>query len=239
MISLAYLSNNAPLYIVHVSSSKTAKLIESIKKRNLNVFGETCPQYLLLDESLYKKQGEERLKYIMSPPLRKKIDNELLWKYINNGTLDTIATDHCPFDFKEEKQAGKNDFTKCPNGIPGIEMRIPLLFSEGVMKNRISINKFVDIISTKSAKIFGLYPKKGDIKVGCDADIVIIDLKKEIILSKDMLYENVDYTCYKGLKVNGYPILTMVRGKVIVDNGKFLGEKGYGKFIKRHAFNAE
>lgn len=233
MITLSSLAGNAPLYIVHNSTAKAAKLIQCAKKNELNVFGETCPQYLLLDEKLYEKPNNEGLKYIMSPPLRKKPNQKLLWNYIKNGTIDVVATDHCPFNFKVEKQFGKNDFTKCPNGIPGVETRIPLIFSEGVMKKRISINKFVDIVSTNPAKIFGMYPKKGDIKVGSDADIVIINPEKQVTLKKLILHENVDYTCYEGFKLQGYPVITISRGEVIVRGGKFIGKKGRGKFIKR------
>lgn len=233
MITLAYLAGNVPLYIVHDSTAKAAKLIETAKKNKLNVFGETCPQYLFLDEGCYEKPNNEGLKYIMSPPLRKKANQNLLWKYIEKGTLDVVATDHCPFNFYKEKQYGKDDFTKCPNGVPGIETRIPLLFSEGVMKKRININKFVDITSTKPAKIFGLYPKKGDIKIGSDADIVIIDPKKQVILKKNILHENVDYTCYENFKLQGYPVITISRGEVIVKDGVFKGKKGRGKFINR------
>lgn len=133
---------------------------------------------------------------------------------------------------------GKDDFTKCPNGVPGIEERIPLIFSEGVMKGKITINKFVDVCSTTPAKIFGLYPKKGAIQVGSDADIVIIDPNKEVTLTKDILHENVDYTAYEGFKLKGYPVLTMSKGKVIVKDNIFIGKKGYGSFIKRQkSFN--
>ncbi|WP_147565476.1 dihydropyrimidinase [Clostridium tyrobutyricum] len=233
MITLASLAGNAPLYIVHDSTAKAAKLIENAKKNGRNVFGETCPQYLFLDETLYNKPDNEGLKYIMSPPLRKKFNQDILWKYIENGTLDVVATDHCPFNFNKEKQYGIGDFSKCPNGAPGIETRLPLLFSEGVMKKRISINKFVDITSTKPAKIFGLYPKKGDIKIGSDADIVIIDPKKNVTIKNDMLHENVDYTCYENFELQGYPVITMSRGEVIVENEQFKGKKGRGKFIRR------
>ena len=129
---------------------------------------------------------------------------------------------------------GKDDFTKCPNGAPGVETRMPVIFSEGVMKGRISINKFVEVTSTNPAKIYGMYPQKGTIAVGSDADIVIIDRDKEVTITKSMLHENVDYTPYEGMKVKGYPVMTIVRGKVIVKDNEFIGEEGYGKFIKRY-----
>ena len=132
---------------------------------------------------------------------------------------------------------GKDDFTKCPNGAPGVEARIPVLFSEGVMKGRISINKFVEVTSTNPAKICGIYPKKGSIAVGSDADLVIINKNKKINITKSLFHENVDYTSYEGLELQGYPIMTIVRGKVIVKNNEFIGEEGYGQFIKRYKNN--
>ncbi len=169
----------------------------------------------------------------MSPPLREKSNQYALWKGIQDGYIQVIATDHCPFNFSIEKQLGKDDFTKCPSGVPGIETRIPLIFSEGVMKKRISLNKFVDLVSTKPAKIFGLYPKKGTIAVGSDGDIVIIDPNKKVKITKSMLHENVDYTPYEGFELQGYPVMTISRGKIIVKDNKFIGEKGYGQFLKR------
>jgi dihydropyrimidinase len=233
MINLAAIAGAAPLYIVHLSCGLGLDYIKMASERGQKVYVETCPQYLLLEDDKYKELNNEGLKYIMSPPLRKKQDQEKLWKGIVDGFIQVVATDHCPFDFHGEKQLGKEDFTKCPNGAPGIETRVPLMFSEGVSKGRISINKFVEVIATNPAKIFGLYPQKGTIAVGSDADIVIIDPDKEVTLSKEMLHENVDYTPYEGIKLKGYPVLTMVRGKVVSEENKFVGEAGYGRFIKR------
>ncbi|MBC2582805.1 dihydropyrimidinase [Clostridium sp. DJ247] len=233
MITLAAVAGNAPLYIVHVSCGKSMYHIAKAQREGQKVYAETCPQYLFLDEEKYKEENNEGLKYIMSPPLRKKYNGKMLWNHIKNKDIQVVATDHCPFDFYGDKQRGKEDFTKCPNGAPGIEARIPLMFSEGVMKGRIDIKTFVDIVSTKPAKIFGLYPKKGAIRVGSDADIVIIDKEKEVTISKNMLHENVDYTPYEGVKIKGYPVLTMVRGKVVTRDNVFVGEKGYGSFVKR------
>lgn len=233
IINLASVAGDAPLYIVHLSSALGLQQVKIAQERGQRIYAETCPQYLLLDEERYKEAKNEGLKYIMSPPLRKKENQDELWKALKDGNINTVATDHCPFAFNKEKQMGKDDFTKCPNGAPGIEERIPLMFSEGVMKGRISINRFVDVCCTTPAKIFGLYPKKGVIQVGADADIVLIDPNKEVTLTKNMLHENVDYTAYEGFKLKGYPVLTMCRGKVIVENNQFIGEKGYGRFIKR------
>ncbi|AGK95491.1 dihydropyrimidinase [Clostridium pasteurianum] len=233
MISLASVAGNAPLYIVHVSCEKSMEHIIKAQQEGKNVIAETCPQYLFLDQDKYREKDMQGLKYIMSPPLREKENQNLLWNDISNNNIQVVATDHCPFDFKGDKQRGKDDFTKCPNGAPGIETRIPLLFSEGVMKGKIDIRTFVDMVSTNPAKIFGLYPKKGVINVGADADIVIIDKNREVTLSKAMLHENVDYTPYEGMKLKGYPVLTMVRGTVIARDNVFTGEKGYGEFLSR------
>lgn len=233
MIKLAKMVNYEGLYVVHLSTKDGLEYIKNARECGQNVYAETCPQYLLLDESKYELENNEGLKYIMSPPLRSTENCEALWKGIKDGYIETIATDHCPFSFNRDKQLGKEDFTKCPNGVPGVEERIPLIFSEGVMKNRISINKFVEVCCTNPAKIFGLYPKKGTIAVGSDADITIIDPNKEVVLTTDKLHSNVDYTAYEGFNLKGYPIFTILRGKVISKDGEFVGDKGYGKYIKR------
>ena len=233
MINLSVIADNAPLYIVHLSSKIGLSYVKMSNERGENIYAETCPQYLVLDDSKYDEDNNEGLKYIMSPPLRKRDDINALWKGINDGLIKTIATDHCPFSFNKDKQLGKDDFTKCPNGAPGIEERIPLIFSEGVMKNKISINKFVEVCSTNPAKIFGLYPKKGTIQVGSDGDIVIIDPNIEKTIRIQDLHSNVDYSAYEGTKIKGYPILTVLRGKIIAKDNTFIGEKGYGNFLKR------
>lgn len=233
MINIAKIAEDSPLYVVHLSTKLGLDYIKMAKERGQKVYAETCPQYLILDNSKYDLPNNEGLKYIMSPPLRDRYNCNKLWNGVNEGYIQTIATDHCPFSFSNDKQLGKEDFTKCPNGAPGVEERIPLIFSEGVMKGRISINKFVEVCSTNPAKIFGLYPKKGTIQVGSDGDIVILDPNKEEILTVDKLHSNVDYTVYEGVKVKGYPIYTISNGKVIVKDGEFIGKKGDGRFIKR------
>lgn len=234
MINLAAIAGDAPLYIVHLSTSIGLDYIKLAHNRGQHVYAETCPQYLFLDEKKYNEANNGGLKYIMSPPLRKKENQEHLWNGLRDGYIQTVATDHCPFAFSKDKQRGKDDFTKCPNGAPGVEERIPLMFSEGVMKGKISITKFVDVCCTAPAKIFGLYPKKGAIQVGADADIVLIDPDKDVTLTKHMLHGNIDYTAYEGFKLKGYPVMTMVRGRIIVRDNVFIGEKGYGRFIKRN-----
>jgi dihydropyrimidinase len=221
-----------PVHIVHVSCEESARIIKEAREKGIPVMGETCTQYLLLDESRYYEPDFNGAKYVMSPPLRDKKNNEGLWRMINNGVLQTIATDHCPF-FMKQKEMGKDDFSKIPNGAPGIELRMALMYSEGVEKKRISLNKYVELTSTNSAKIFGMYPQKGTIAIGSDADIAVLDPNKEVTISKGMLHENVDYTPFEGFKVKGYPVATFSRGELIAENGEFLGEKGRGQFIKR------
>lgn len=236
MIALAQIAGNAPLYIVHVSAKESVDEIRRAKALGYQVYGETCPQYLFLDESLYDLPDHEGLKYIMSPPLRAKENQDMIWQGIIDGTIQTVATDHCSFDFNGDKQRGRNDFMQCPNGGPGVETRVPLLYSEGVAKGRISLNKFVDIVSTNPAKIFGLYPKKGVIAVGSDADIVMIDPDKEVTITKQMLHEKVDYTPFEGFKLTGYPVMSMVRGHVVTQADKLFVEPGFGQLIQRNKY---
>ena len=181
MIALAKAAGKAPLYIVHVSAKESVNLIREARKAGDTVFGETCPQYLVLDESRYD-DPVEGLKFILSPPLRAKEHQEAIWQGIKDGTLQVIATDHCSFDFHGDKQNGKDDFTKCPNGAPGVETRMPIVFSEGVSKGRLSLNEFAAVTSTNPAKIFGMYPKKGVLAPGSDADIVLMNPDMEFLL---------------------------------------------------------
>lgn len=234
MIYLSKLAGDAPLYIVHLSTKEGLEEIKKARKEGMkNIFVETCPQYLTLTEKEYLKNNNEGLKFIMSPPLRKEEDINALWNGINNGDIQVIATDHCPFNFHKEKQLGKDDFTKCPNGAPGVEERVKVIFSEGVKRGRISINKFVEVMCTNPAKIYGCYPQKGALLPGSDADIVIIDSEKKSIISHDNLHSAVDYTLYEGREITGDIELVIQRGNVIVENNNFLGKKGSGIFIKR------
>lgn len=233
MITLAETAENAPLYIVHVSAKESVEEIRKARAAGFNVYGETCPQYLVLDETRYALPDHDGLKYIMSPPLRHKDNQVDLWEGLKDGTLQTVATDHCSFDFYGDKQRGKDDFTKCPNGGPGVETRVPILYSEGVAKGRLTLERFVEVVSTNPAKIFGLYPKKGVLAVGSDADIVLIDPDIKVMLTKPMLHEKVDYTPYEGMELNGYPVMTLVRGQVVVEDGQLMVEPGFGKQIKR------
>ncbi len=221
-----------PGYIVHLTCEGALNAVRNATKRNQKVFVETCIQYLLLDASLYEKDFEGA-KWVMSPPLRQKKDQDTLWAGINQGLVEVVATDHCPFNW-EKKLLGKDDFSKIPNGHPAIENRMELLFSEGVGKNRITLNKYVEVSSTNAAKIFGMFPQKGTIAVGSDADIVIFDPNEKHSISASTHHMNVDYSAYEGWELTGKVKTVLLRGQVAIEENKCLLEKGYGKFIKRN-----
>jgi dihydropyrimidinase len=225
------------IYIVHLSSKEGLARVKEARDKGVNVFAETCPQYLLLDEERYKESGFNGAKYVMSPPLRTKESNAALWEGINRGDIQVVATDHCPFDIKGKKDMnGTDDYKKIPNGAPGIETLLMLMHSEGVVKGRISLEKMVDVLSTSTAKMFGL-ADKGEIRVGKDADIVIFDPEQKFTITQEKLHMNVDYTPYEGMEVTGMPMEVYVRGKKVSqwkeDHVEFVGEKGYGRFVKR------
>ena len=220
-----------PGYIVHMTCEGALNAVRNATRRNQNLFVETCIQYLVLDASLYE-QDFDGAKWVMSPPLREKKDQATLWAGINQGLVQVVATDHCPFTW-EQKQMGKDDFSKIPNGHPAIEHRMELLYSEGVNKGKISLNKYVEVTSTNPAKIFGMFPKKGTIAVGTDADIVIFDPNKKHTISASSHHMNTDYSGYEGWELTGKVKTVLLRGKVVVDDNKCLVEKGYGQFVKR------
>lgn len=218
--------------IVHMASGGALDKVREATKRNQRIFVETCPQYLLLDASVYEKGDFEAAKWVMSPPIREKKDGAALWAGLNQGLVNFVGTDHCPF-FMEQKRMGEHDFTKIPNGAPGIENRVELLYSEGVRKGRISLNKFVEITSTNAAKVFGMFPRKGCIAIGADADLVIFDPDEKHTISAKTHHHNCDYSAFEGLEVTGKCKTMLLRGTVAVENGDFKLEKGYGTFIKR------
>lgn len=233
MIHLAAMAGDAPLYIVHLSSKEgLLEVMKARKAHQANLAVETCTQYLTLTDDMYQ-DPQEGLKAIMSPPLRRKEDNEALWAALRDDLLDTVATDHCPFNYQVEKQAGANDFTACPNGAPGVEERFRVMYSEGVAKGQISLTQFVKYLCTNPARMYGLYPQKGTLLPGSDADIVIFDPQKSRILTHDDMHSAVDYTCYEGMKVQGDIDLVMQRGNVIVKDNQFLGKRGDGRYLKR------
>ncbi len=226
---------NCPGYIVHMTCEGALNAVRKASMRNQKVFVETCNQYLILDASLYER--EDGAKWVMSPPLREKKDQVALWSGINQGLVQVVGTDHCPFKWAQ-KEMGKDDFSKIPNGHPAIEHRMELVYSEGVEKGRISLNKYVEVTSTNAAKIFGMYPKKGTIAVGSDADILIFDPNKEHTISVNNHHMNVDYSSYEGWEVKGKTETVLLRGKVAIDDGECLVKPGYGEFVRRNKVSA-
>jgi dihydropyrimidinase len=221
-----------PGYIVHLTCEGALNAVRNATRRNQHLFVETCIQYLLLDDSLYE-QDFEGAKWVMSPPLRKKKDQATLWAGINQGLVNVVATDHCPF-FWKQKLMGSTDFSKIPNGHPAIENRMELLYSEGVHKGRISLNKYVEVACTNPAKIFGMFPRKGTIAPGSDADIVLFDPAHEHTLSAATHHMRVDYSAYEGWALTGKVRTVVLRGRIAIQDGQCLLPKGYGQFIKRN-----
>ena len=236
MIHLAALAGDAPLYIVHLSSAEGLHEVQKARaEQRPNLGVETCTQYLILTDREYE-DPKEGLKAIMSPPLRKDHDREELWQALADGTIDTVATDHCPFHFeagKAEKQYGKDDFTKCPNGGPGVQERLMLLFSEGFMKGRISLPQVVKYSSSEPCRMFGLYPEKGSLEPGTDADLVIIDPEKATKIDKEYIKGASDYSCYEAMELKGRIEAVFMRGSEIVRDGEFLGKRGDGRYLHR------
>src|SRR5690348_1244319 len=235
-IALAEMAGS-PVYIVHLSCNDALEKVREARDRGLPVYAETCPQYLYLSLDDMDKPGFEAAKYVFTPPLREKWHQEKLWTGLKRDHLQVVSTDHCPFCFKEQKEMGKDDFTKIPNGGPGIEHRMSLVYSGGVSKGRFSINRFVELVSTTPAKIFGLYPQKGTVAVGSDADLVIFDPNREHTISAKTHHMRVDYSMFEGIKVKGMPDVVLSRGQVVVDGEKFHGKPGQGSFLKRAQYS--
>jgi len=221
-----------PLYLMHLSAGNSLHPIVRAQQAGEPVYGETCPHYLLFDDSVYEKDFDNAAGYVISPPLRKKHDNEALWAALAGGTIQTTATDHCPFQL-EQKRLGLADFRKIPNGAGSIEHRLSMLYTYGVLKNRITLNKWVGITSTASAKIFGLYPRKGSLEPGADADLVIWNPNTEQIISAKTHHQNSDINIYEGMKTTGRPEYVVCRGAVVVENGKHLGRLRQGEFLRQ------
>lgn len=226
-----------PGYIVHLTCEGALNAVRMATRRNQVVFVETCIQYLLLDDSLYEKDFEGA-KWVMSPPLRKQKDRDTLWAGINQGLVKVVATDHCPFRW-EQKRMGEKDFSRIPNGHPAIEHRMELLYSEGVHRGRIGLNKFVEVACTNPARIFGMFPRKGTIAPGSDADIVLFDPNERHVLSAATHHMNVDYSAYEGWEVTGKVRTVLLRGRVAIENDQCLVPKGYGQFIKRNKISGK
>ncbi|USG68114.1 dihydropyrimidinase [Brevibacillus ruminantium] len=227
---------DSQLYVVHVSCASAVQRIAEAREKGWNIYGETCPQYLALDISIMDQPDFEGAKYVWSPPLREKWNQEVLWSALKNGILQTVGSDHCPFNFQGQKELGRDDFTKIPNGGPLIEDRLAILYSDGVREGRISLNQFVDVTSTKSAKLFGLFPKKGTIAVGSDADIVIFNPQVKRTISAQTHHMNVDYNPFEGKEVYGEVISVLSRGSFVVRDKQFVGQAGNGNYLKRSTF---
>lgn len=228
----------APILIVHVSTQLGVEAIERACARGQEAYGETCPQYLLLTDEVYTSPGFEGAKFICSPPLRKMQDQSALWKVLGNQSFRVLGTDHCPFFYEGVKNLGRSlddppPFTQIPGGIPGIESRPSLAYTFGVRNGKITLNQWVDICSTGPAQVYKLYPQKGTLAPGADADIVLFDPEKQVTLSSDILHEHVDYTPYEGMELTGYPVRVYSRGELIVENGEYLAEDPRGQFITR------
>jgi dihydropyrimidinase len=227
---------DAPVYIVHLSCADALEEVREARDAGLPAYAETCPQYLFLDYSLYEREGFEGAKWVMTPPLREKWNQDKLWQGLRGNDLQVISTDHCPFCMKEQKELGRDDFTKIPNGGPGVEHRMSLIYNGGVAGGRISLNRFVELTSTSAAKLFGLFPRKGTIAVGSDADIVIFDPNEEMTISVKTHHMNVDYSAYEGTKVKGVTRTVLSRGQVVIEDGKYVGKPGDGQFLRRSGF---
>ena len=222
-----------PVYIVHVTCVQAVEAIAEARQRGQTVYGETCPQYLLLDDSVYDKPDFEGAAYVMSPPIRPRGHQDPLWAALKAGTLQTIATDHCPFNQVGQKDAGKKDFRLIPNGAAGIEHRLSLIYTYGVLQDRIDVHQFVDLTSTRAAKLFGMYPRKGSLTVGADADIVVFDPDSKGTISAKTHHHKVDRNIFEGFAVQGQASHVIVNGRVQYDKGDLKVERGAGRYIKR------
>ncbi|MBI3207293.1 MAG: dihydropyrimidinase [Candidatus Solibacter usitatus] len=233
-IALAEMSG-APIYIVHLSSEDALNQVREARDRGLPAFAETCPQYLLLSIEELERPNFEGAKYVFTPPLREKHNLEKLWGGLRDDHLQVVSTDHCPFCFQDQKALGKDDFTKIPNGGPGIENRLQLIHHHGVNQGRISLNRFVELVSTTPAKLFGLYPRKGEVAVGSDADLVIWNPHELHTISAETHHMRVDYSMFEGFEVKGNAKTVLSRGEVIVEHGHFVGRTGRGEYLRRKA----
>jgi dihydropyrimidinase len=246
-----------PMHIVHVSAARGLEIIRRFRERGRPVTGEVCTQHMLLTDALYEQPGFEPAKYVMAPPLRAAADNEAMWEGLADGSLDFVVTDHCPFTLAQKRgkrrtpefrrlpettlttpfeapwSDGLPPFNQIPGGAPGVETRLPLVYHFGVNQGRLSLNQFVTITSTAAARLYGLYPQKGTIVPGADADLVLFDPKHEVTISAETLHQNCDYTPYEGMQVKGWPRIVLSRGEVIVRDGMFVASEGRGQYLRR------
>ena len=235
-ISLAELID-VPIMVVHISNGEAMEEVRRAQARGRKVFGETCPQYLVLTEKDLDGLNMEGAKYVCSPPPRDHASQDACWRGLQTGIFQTYSSDHCPFRYDDPEgkltPKGRTSFRWVPNGIPGVEARLPILFSEGVNKGRITLEQFVAYSATNHAKMYGLYPRKGTIAIGADADIVLWDPKQKVTISRAVLHDGADYTPYEGIEVTGWPVTTLVRGRAVVDDRKLVGPKGHGRAVAR------
>lgn len=227
---------DAQVFIVHLSAKEALTEVRNSRARGQKVYAETCTHFLILDKAVYDQPIEEASKYVITPPLREEEDRKALWNGIRSGDISIVSSDHCAFPLKEKLRLGTGDFTKIPHGAPGVEVRLPVVFSEGIGKGRITLQQFVNVVSTNPAKLAGLYPGKGTLTVGSDADIVIFDPEKKVTLRTGNMHSNCDFSPFEGFEVVGYPVVTISGGRIIVKDGKLLAKPGSGRLIKRSGF---
>jgi dihydropyrimidinase len=237
-IQLARIAGS-PLYVVHVSCKEAIDPIAQARTNDWHAWGETCTQYLFIDETALDQPDFEGAKYVYTPPPRPKENQEHLWHALATDVLSVVSTDHCPFNWDGQKTLGRDDFSKIPNGGPGIENRLHMLHHFGVRQGRLSMNRFVELVSTNPAKFFGMHPRKGTIAVGSDADIVVFDPEKRVTISAETHHSNVDYNLFEGTEVSGAPEVVLVRGQVIVEGDELVGKPGDGTFVRRARFGEE
>jgi dihydropyrimidinase len=229
----------SPLYVVHVSCAESVEPIQLAREKGWNVWGETCTQYFFIDYTFLERPNFEGGKYVYTPPPRDKANQEVLWNAVRTDTLSAISTDHCAFLWDGQKTIGKDDFSKIPNGGPGLENRLQMIHEFGVRGGRISLNRMVELLSTNPAKLFGLYPRKGTIAVGSDADIVVFDPEKQVTISASTHHSKSDYNLFEGTEVTGVPEVVLLRGSVLVENDELVASPGVGQFIARAKFGKE
>jgi dihydropyrimidinase len=229
----------APLYVVHVSCAESIEPIAIAREKGWNIWGETCTQYFFIDQTFLERPGFEGAKYVYTPPPRDKANQDLLWNAVRTNVLQAVSTDHCAYLFDGQKSEGRNDFSQIPNGGPGLENRLQMIHHFGVREGRITLNRMVELLATNPAKLFGLYPKKGTLAVGSDADIVVFDPEKQVTISAATHHSKADYNLFEGTRVTGSPDVVLLRGSVMVENDELLAQPGSGQFIRRARFGEE
>ena len=229
----------APLYVVHVSCRESVEPIALAREKGWDVHGETCTQYFFVDYTDLERPNFEGAKYVYTPPPRDKANQDVLWNAVRTDVLSAISTDHCAFNWNGQKTLGKDDFSKIPNGGPGIENRLQMIHHFGVRKRRISLNRMVELLATNPAKLFGLYPRKGTLAVGSDADVVVFDPEKTVTISAKTHHSKVDYNLFEGTEVQGSPDVVLLRGNILVDGDTLVAKPGIGQFVKRARFGDE